>query len=154
MNQKGLSSIFGPSPSAQNLEKPTKSNRFAPFVVNRITSFARHFFQQNLMRTLKWVWHGTSIGEIGIWILRKPQRATVLILLWFTEERHLHAISFNRICDDIQINCAWSLRLEKLDVASWQTHKKQRFCAFCGLPKNAFCTPFPSAESIDASQIN
>ena len=31
--------------------------------------------------------------------------------------------------------------------------KKQQFCNFCALPKNAFCTPSLSTESIDDTQI-
>ena len=36
-----------------NLHKSTQSKSFPPFVVYPRTLFARHFFQQNLMRTLK-----------------------------------------------------------------------------------------------------
>ena len=38
-------------------------------------------------------------------------------------------------------------------LESSQTHQKQQFCHFCSLPKNDFCTPFLSTESVDDTKI-
>ena len=54
-----------------NFVKSSKSNRFVPFSMYPRTPFARHFFQQNLLTTLKDIVHGASIAEFWTWNLEK-----------------------------------------------------------------------------------
>ena len=75
-----------------------KNNSFSPFVLYPGTPFARHFFQQNLLKTLRHIVHGSSMEDFWTWILKISHTATLLPLFCSTQERLLHAISFNRIC--------------------------------------------------------
>ena len=64
-----------------------------------------------------------------------------------------------------KISFLWACQRSRFKILQWKLHaqlicissidsvdKKQQFFAFCGLPKNAFCTPFLSTESIDDAQ--
>ena len=86
-----------------NLDEPTKSNSFATYVAYRRTPFTRHFFQQNVLMTPKYIVYGALIGKF------------------------------------------WTWNLEKITQSN-------TFTTFV-LPKNAFCKPFLSTESIDDTQM-
>ena len=126
-----------------NLQKPTKRNSFAPFVVDRRTLISRHFFCNRIYwRHSNKVCMELRMENFDAWILTNPQKATVLRPLWLTEERFLSSISLNRIYWRHTNKVCMQLWMENCDLQTWQTHTKQQFCALCGRPKNAFCTPF------------
>ena len=83
-------------------------------------------------------------------ILDFSQKVTILSLLWFTQERLLNAISFNRIewGDSKNGNAAFDWRKWTLDS---ETHKKQQFSHFCCLPKTPSARHFCQQSRICAN---